>query len=136
MGKITALEQNRAENFAEKEKKRPKIPEKRVLVKIIISPFPNYSSSLISFGNALQVILGPSGAATRLPGPKNLFFLKLALFISELLLELPGAPGVSLELSWVPSSLQGCPRLPQARGNLSRLNARIPPPHNAPPGDP
>ena len=85
---------------------------------------------------ALPAILGPSGAATRLPGPKNLFFLKLALFISELLLELPGAPGVSLELSWIPSSLQGCPRLPQARGNLSRLNARIPPPHNAPPGDP
>ena len=36
--------------------------EKRVLVEIIISPFPNYSSSLtsslISFGNALQVKSG------------------------------------------------------------------------------
>ena len=96
----------------------------------------NYSGFSLRASEAPPAILGPSGAATRLPGPKNLFFLKLALFISELLLELPGAPGVSLELSWIPSSLQGCPRLPQARGNLSRLNARIPPPHNAPPGDP
>ena len=55
MGKISALEQTAGENFPEKAKKHPKTPEKRVLVEIIISPFPNYSSSLISFGNALQV---------------------------------------------------------------------------------
>ena len=55
MGKISALQQTAGENFPEKAKKHPQTPEKRVLVEIIISPFPNYSSSLISFGNALQV---------------------------------------------------------------------------------
>ena len=64
MGKISALEQTAGENFPEKAKKHPQTLEKRVLVEIIISPFPNYSSSLISFGNALQVIrllLSPAG---------------------------------------------------------------------------
>ena len=37
---------------------------------------------------APPAILGPSGAARRLPGPKNPIFLKLALLISELLLGL------------------------------------------------
>ena len=52
---------------------------------------------------APPAILGPSGAARRLPKPKNPIFLKLALLIIELLLGRPWGP-------WsVPEALQGSP---------------------------
>ena len=50
--------------------------------------------------------MGPSGAARRLPGPKNLFFLKLALLIFELLLERPWGSRS------VPEALLGSPKPP------------------------
>ena len=45
----------------------------------------------IRASEAPPAILGPSGAARRLPEPKNLIFLKLALLISGLLLGPPWA---------------------------------------------
>ena len=70
-----------------------------------------------------MAILDPSGAARRLPGPKNRIFLKLALLISELLLGRPWAPGASLGLSWAPPSLLGCPRLPRSEETCPRQTA-------------
>ena len=82
----------------------------------------NYPGFSLRASEAPPAILGPLGAARRLPGPKNPIFLKLALLISELLLGRPWS-------SWsVPGTLLGSPeppRLPQApqdRGNLSATN--------------
>ena len=64
----------------------------------------NYSWFSLRASEAPPAILGPSEAARRLPGPKNLFFLKLALLISELLLGRPwGSWGI---LEALPSSPQ------------------------------
>jgi hypothetical protein len=49
------------------------------------------SESSLRASEAPPAILGPSGAARRLPGLKNQIFLKLALLISELLLGRPWA---------------------------------------------
>ena len=46
---------------------------------------------LLRASEAPPAILGPSGAAKRLPGLKNQIFLKLAPLISELLLGRPWA---------------------------------------------
>ena len=57
---------------------------------------------LLRASEAPPAILGPSGAAKRLPGPENPIFLKLALLISGLLLGRPWAspalPQASLAL--------------------------------------
>ena len=57
---------------------------------------------LLRASEAPPAILGPSGAAKRLPGRKNRIFLKLAPLISELLLGRPWAS--SLSFPGVPDS--------------------------------
>ena len=55
----------------------------------------NYPGFSLRASEAPPAILGPSGAAKRLPGPKDPIFLKLAPLISELLLGRPwGVPGL------------------------------------------
>ena len=75
----------------------------------------NYPGFSFRASEAPPTILAPSEAARRLPRPKNLFFLKLALLISRLLLGRPwgswGVPEALLSSPEPPSLLQPPPGL-------------------------
>ena len=62
---------------------------------------------LLRASEAPPAILGPSGAAKRLPGPEKPIFLKLAPLISELLL---GRPWASRELPELPKCSLALPK--------------------------